>query len=105
MMYAGKVVRRAQLFTRVGWPTQFTRGWGKIHTLFHKKLREYHIWLRVGVHQNLSGRVDRASATETIDSGSITGRVKLKTIKTGIHSFPAWRSATKGAVWSVHHVR
>ena len=34
-------------------------------------------------------RVDRASATETVDSGSIPGRVKPKTIKIGIHSFPA----------------
>ena len=37
----------------------------------------------------ISGRVDRASATEAVDSGSIPGRVKPKTIKTGIHSFPA----------------
>ena len=32
---------------------------------------------------------DRASATEAADSGSISGRVKPKTIKIGIHSFPA----------------
>ena len=32
-------------------------------------------------------RVDRACATETVDTGSIPGRVKPKTIKTGIHSF------------------
>ena len=37
----------------------------------------------------ISGRVDRASATEAVDSGSIPGRVKPKTIKIGIHSFPA----------------
>ena len=36
----------------------------------------------------ISGRVDRASATETVDSGSIPGRVIPKTIKIGIHSFP-----------------
>ena len=35
-----------------------------------------------------SGRVDRASATEAVDTGSIPGRVKPKTIKIGIHSFP-----------------
>ena len=34
-------------------------------------------------------RVDRASATEAVDSSSIPGRVKSKTIKIGIHSFPA----------------
>ena len=33
--------------------------------------------------------VDRASATEAVDTGSIPGRVKPKTIKIGIHSFPA----------------
>ena len=37
----------------------------------------------------IRGRVDRASATEAVDSGSIPGRVKPKTIKIGIHSFPA----------------
>ena len=35
-----------------------------------------------------NGRVDRASATETVDSGSIPGRVKPKTIKVGIHKLP-----------------
>ena len=39
--------------------------------------------------QPISGRVDRASATETVDSGSIPGRVKPKTIQIGIHSFSA----------------
>ena len=42
--------------------------------------------------------MDRASATEVVDLGSIPGRVKPKIIKIGIHSFPAWRSAIKGAV-------
>ena len=37
----------------------------------------------------ISGRVDRASATEAVNSGSIPGRVKPKTIKIDIHSFPA----------------
>ena len=37
--------------------------------------------------------MDRASATETVDSSSIPGQVKLKTLKIGIYSFPAWRSA------------
>ena len=41
---------------------------------------------RPGCH---SGRVDRASASEAVDLGSIPGRVKPKTIKIGIHSFPA----------------
>ena len=37
----------------------------------------------------IRGRVDRASSTEMVDSGSIPGGVKPKTIKIGIHSFPA----------------
>ena len=41
------------------------------------------------VFKPITGRVDRASATEAVDSGSIRGRVKPKTIKIGIHSFPA----------------
>ena len=53
---------------------------------------------------SISGRVDRASATEAVDTGSIPGRVKPKTIKIGIYSFPAWRSAIKGTVWSLHRV-
>ena len=40
-------------------------------------------WLLVG------GQVDRASATDAVDSGSIPGWVEPKTIKIGIHSFPA----------------
>ena len=39
--------------------------------------------------KSISGRVDRASATEAVDLGSIPGRVKPKTRKIGIHSFPA----------------
>ena len=39
--------------------------------------------------QPISGRVDRASATEAVNTGLIPGRVKPKTIKIGIHSFPA----------------
>ena len=42
--------------------------------------------------------MDRASATEMGDSGSIPVRVKPKTIKIGIYSIPAWRSAIKGTV-------
>ena len=42
--------------------------------------------------------MDRASAAETVDLGLIPGRVKSKTLKIGIHSFPAWRSAIKATV-------
>ena len=38
---------------------------------------------------SINRRVDRASATETVDSGSISGRVKPNTIKIGIYSFAA----------------
>ena len=44
------------------------------------------------------GWVDRASATETVNSGSTPGRVEWKTIKIRICSFPAWLSATKKSV-------
>ena len=39
--------------------------------------------------------MDRASAIKTVDTGSIPGRVKPKTIKIGIHNFPAWRTSIK----------
>ena len=37
----------------------------------------------------ITGRVDGESATETVDSDSIPGRIKPKTIEIGIRSFPA----------------
>ena len=37
----------------------------------------------------LTDRVDRASATEIVDSRLIPGRFKPKAITFGIHSFPA----------------
>ena len=43
-----------------------------------------------------SCRVNWASATETVDSDSIPGRVKQKTTKIDIHSFLALRSAIYG---------
>ena len=43
----------------------------------------------------ISNRLDRASATGTLDSGSIPGRVKPKTIKIGIYSVYAVRSTLK----------
>ena len=43
----------------------------------------------------ISGRMDRASATETVAADSIPGPVQPKTRKTGIYSFFAWRSALK----------
>ena len=49
--------------------------------------------------------MDRASTTEAVDSGSIPGRVKPKTIKIGSYSFPAWRLATKETVQSLQRTR
>ena len=54
--------------------------------------------LDTGSLQPISGRVHGAPATETVDAGSISGQVKPKTIKIGIRSFLAWRSAIKGTV-------
>ena len=48
--------------------------------------------------------MDRASTTETVDTDSIPGWVKSKTVKIGIHSFPVRRLAVKGTVWSLHRV-
>ena len=49
-------------------------------------------------------RVDKASDTETVDLGSIPGRVKPKAKKIGIRSFRAKRLAIKGIVWSLNRV-
>ena len=38
--------------------------------------------------QPITGRVDRALATETVDLSSIPGWIKSKTIKIDIQSFP-----------------
>ena len=43
----------------------------------------------------MSSRIDGASASETVDLGSIFGRVKPKARKFSIHVFPAERSALK----------
>ena len=53
---------------------------------------------RLFVVKPISGRVDRTSAAETVDSGSIPNWVKPKTIKIGIHSFPTGRSALKETI-------
>ena len=48
------------------------------------------VYLYTGIFfKPICGRVDRASATEAVDLGLIPGWVKPKTIKIGIHSFPA----------------
>ena len=39
--------------------------------------------------------MDKASATETVNSGLNPGKVKPKTIKIDIHNFFAWRSGLK----------
>ena len=50
----------------------------------------------LSLNLNDHNQVDRASATETVDISTIPGRIKSKTIKIGIHSFPASPSALKG---------
>ena len=63
------------------------------HTVPQAQKQRYVVFspcfFRIGLNKPISGRVDRASATEAVDSGSIPGRVIPKTIKIGIHSFPA----------------
>ena len=41
-------------------------------------------------------QTDRESAVGAADSGSNPGRVKAKTLKIGIYSFPVWRLAVNG---------
>ena len=52
----------------------------------------------------MSGQVDKLSAAETIDVGSITNprRVKPKTVNIGVYkcSFLEWLSAVTGTVWN-----
>ena len=43
----------------------------------------------------ISGLVDRASASEVVDSGSIPSLVQPKTKKLVFTVYPAWRSAKK----------
>ena len=56
---------------------------------------------KITISKPIRGWVDKASATETVDLGLIPRRIKPLTGKIGIHSFPAWRSATKGTVWNL----
>ena len=60
-----------------------------LHCVVKFQLRELDCALTWYKKLPISGRVDRASATETVDSGSIPGWVKPKTIRIGIHSFSA----------------
>ena len=46
----------------------------------------------------LTSQFNLQPATETVDLGSIPGQVKPNTIKTGLYSFSAWRSALQGTV-------
>ena len=48
----------------------------------------------ISMNSPINGRVDRMTATETVDSGSISDQTK--TMKIDINSFPAWRPALKG---------
>ena len=45
-----------------------------------------------------------ATLAETVDSWFIPGRVKPKAIKIGIRCFPAWLTARKETLWSIHCV-
>ena len=65
----------------------------KAYDIYHlssiKELSSINSIFAVYIKELIRGRVDRASATDVVDTGSIPGRVKPKTIKIGIHSFPA----------------
>ena len=56
------------------------------------------LYLQFDSGKPICSRVDRASAAKTVYSGSIPVRVKPKTGKIGIHSYPVRRLAIK---WTV----
>ena len=57
----------------------------------------YPIYRRDGVVYRRDGVVVRASASQSVDLGFIPFVESYqKTLKNGIHSFPAWRSAFRG---------
>ena len=53
-------------------------------------------FLRVWKFINRQWASEYAFNTETVDSGSIPDRFRAKTLKIGIYSFPACRSALEG---------
>ena len=62
----------------------------QLHSLCRSKISLVQFSLKTQLQKKkISGRVDRASATEALDSDLIPDRVKPKTIKIGVHSFPA----------------
>ena len=75
---AGKVVESAASLNQRWSRGRKARGQG------HKKIRGQgqpfrgQTLSRSRIKKTISGRVDRASATETVDSGSIPGRVKQR---------------------------
>ena len=51
---------------------------------------------------SIIGQVDRVSATESVDSGSIAAQIKPKALKIGVYSFPSYHLIIKGTVQSFH---
>ena len=60
-----------------------------LEILWNFAYKSWKIFGNVFCDVSISGQVDRAYATEMVDSGSILGRVKPKTRKIGSQSFPA----------------
>ena len=79
-----------------GDPTDFDQINGLDYVIANGKLRKK-IIVTISL-EPIRGWEDKASAAETVDSGSIPGLVKPKSAKVGFHSFPARRSAIKGTV-------
>ena len=46
---------------------------------------------RAGYNITINGRVDRTSASRTVDLGSIPVRVKTKTMQIGIYNVQQWK--------------
>ena len=80
------------------YPTSVCIWYGRLSSIpFHSGI--FHI-----PYRNFCSIPFHTMPCHALDLGLIPDRVKPKTIKIGIHSFPAWRSAIKGTVWSLCRV-
>ena len=61
----------------------------QLHPLCRFKISLVQFSLKTQPQKTIRGRVNRAFATEALDSDLIPDRVKPKTINIGVHSFPA----------------
>ena len=74
----------------------------RLYNVIYLKIVRQRLWIILGqwlptCGNRRDGVVVRASASQSVDLGFISlVESYQKTLKNGIHSFPAWRSAHKG---------